>query len=129
MQVRRKKMNYLIINEQHNLFLQQENILKNFGEVKIVKVPAAGWTLEKLKNFEVDNKLQSRDTVIFASPIPFLIKELTSILVWLNNPDMSGDNVGLKYNVLVFHNDKRDKLELPNGKIINRVSAEGWMLV
>jgi len=122
-------MNYLIINEQHSLFEQQENILKNFDEVEIIKVPAAGWTLEKLKNFEVDNKLQSRDTVIFASPIPFLIKELTKQLVWLNNPDMSGDNVGLKYNVLVFHNDKRDKLELPNGKIINRVSAEGWMLV
>ena len=122
-------MNYLIINEQHSLFEQQENILKNFDEVEIIKVPAAGWTLEKLKNFEVDNKLQSRDTVIFASPIPFLIKELTKQLVWLNNPDMSGDNVGLKYDVLVFHNDKRDKLELPNGKIINRVSAEGWMLV
>ena len=119
-------MNYLIINEQHSLFEQQENILKNFDEIETIKVPAAGWTLEQLKNFEVDNKLQSRDTVIFASPIPFLIKELTSRLVC---PDMSGDNVGLKYNVLVFHNDKRDKLELPNGKIINRVSAEGWMLV
>ena len=119
-------MNYLIINEQHSLFEQQENILKNFDEIETIKVPAAGWTLEQLKNFEVDNKLQSRDTVIFASPIPFLIKELTSQLVC---PDMSGDNIGLKYNVLVFHNDKRDKLELPNGKIINRVSAEGWMLV
>ena len=121
-------MNYLIINEQHSLFEQQENILKNFDEVETIKVPAAGWTLEQLKNFEVDNKLQSRDTVIFASPIPFLIKELTKQLVWLNNPDMSGDNVGLKYDVLVFHNDKRDKLEL-NGRIINKVSAEGWMLV
>ena len=36
---------------------------------------------------------------------------------------------GYGTQVLVFHNDKRQKRELPNGKIISVVAETGWQLV
>ena len=33
------------------------------------------------------------------------------------------------YDVLVFHNDRREKKELPDGLIIQVVAREGWQLV
>jgi len=54
--------------------------------------------------------------VVFASPIPYLIKLLSRQLNFTIDE-------GLKhaYNVLIFHNDKREKKELPNGKVIMTV--------
>jgi len=31
--------------------------------------------------------------------------------------------------VHIFHNDNREKKELPNGKIIHTVAQKGWVLV
>jgi uncharacterized protein (DUF111 family) len=47
--------------------------------------------------------------VIFVSPIPALMK--------------------LMRHWKVFHNDNREKKELPNGKIIMTVAKKGWVLV
>jgi hypothetical protein len=44
----------------------------------------------------------------------------------LVNSDGSGFNVP---SWQVFHNDRREKKELPNGKVIMTVAKEGWELV
>ena len=106
----------VIINETHSLFPEQKNILKErFDDVEFVTVPAEGWSLETMR--DVANALQSRAaegaTIVFASPIPFLLKELAQ----------------RSKNVLVFHNDHREKKELPDGRIVQIVAATGWRLV
>lgn len=53
--------------------------------------------------------------VVFASPVPYLLKELACRF---------GDK-----RVRVFHNDHREKVELPNGRVINKVASTGWQIV
>ena len=116
----------VIINEQHSIIKQQKQILKNkFGEYEIVEVPTEGWTVEEIK--EKTKKLEG-ETVVFVSPVPLLIKLLSFI---------SGDEAGQSYlggtcnnltKVFIFHNDRREKKELDNGKVIYTVSQTGWKL-
>lgn len=119
-------MKYLIINEQHNLFDEQRELLRQIGTVEFINIPSNGLTKDQMDNFEKDNNLCGGDMIIFASPIPYLLKKLASQIVSV--PDISVVQ-DLKYTVLVFHNDKRDKKELPNGKIIQTVAETGWQLV
>ena len=117
----------LIINEQHNLFPEQERLLEQFSnqDLEVIKVPANGWTLTEMKAIarEITN-----GTVIFASPIPYLLSRLS-----FDSGHQHGENfmgaVGTPLRVLVFHNDNRIKKELLNGKIIQTVAPEGWVLV
>jgi len=117
---------YLIINEQHSLFDEQRDILREFGKVKFINIPSAGLTSAEMDSFEVDHRLDTGDTIIFASPIPYLLKLLASTIVSV--PDMSVVQ-DLAYNVKVFHNDTRVKKELPNGKIVQTVSEKGWRIL
>ena len=104
-------MNYVIINEQHEILPEQQKILDSYGYDKIVKVPASGWTYGKMIDFMYT--LNDNDVTIFVSPIPALMKILTrEDFYWM-----------------VFHNDKRDKKELPNGRIIQTIAKTGWRLV
>ena len=50
---------------------------------------------------------------MFASPVPALIA--------------LAQRAGVEVKVL--HNDKREKKELPNGKIIMTVAQAGWVIV
>jgi hypothetical protein len=61
-----------------------------------------------------DLKGMEDGAIVFASPIPALIKKAT-----------------LEFGgwVKIFHNDHREKKELPNGRIIMVVAQEGWELV
>jgi hypothetical protein len=107
----------VIINEQHTLLAEQEKILREkFEEIEFVMVPASGWTLDEMRALARTDKFQERhykDTfIVFISPIPGLIKALFNL-----------------HNVLMFHNDNREKKELPNGKIIMTVAKEGWQLI
>ena len=110
----------LIINEQHSLFEEQEQILNKKGSFETIEVPAVGWTLEEQRQVAqelmemLDNK---HDTLVFASPVPYLLKVMSLL--------SAEDN----FVTLVFHNDNREKLELPNGKIIHKVAKTGWQLV
>ena len=110
----------LIINEQHSLFLEQEEILNKKGGFETIEVPAAGWTLEEQQEVVeelmqlLDNK---HDTLVFVSPVPYLLKVMSLL--------SAEDN----FVTLVFHNDNREKLELPNGIIIHKVVKTGWQLV
>lgn len=75
-------------------------------------VPSEGWTLQQQKE-KVSELLETSEIVVFASPIPAMIK----FTVLLRTSD-----------VLIFHNDVREKKELPNGRIIMTVAKEGWVL-
>ena len=115
----------VIINEQHSLFPEQKEILnKEFDSWSFIPVPAEGWTLDEMKKkMEEWSFLMFKDEVnvfVFASPIPVLIKHMTEI---------SYNTFHGKSSVKVFHNDHREKKELPSGKIIQTVSATGWQLI
>lgn len=106
----------IFINEQHKILPEQLNILnETFKEegYEFWYVPADGYTLEQIK--DISN--QKFDGVVFISPIPVLIGMLAAKATETNN------------KVFVFHNDKRDKKELPDGRIIQVVSLTGWELV
>jgi len=102
----------LFINEQHSLFDEQKALLEEcFQKVQVIKVPASGWNLEEMKGI-YKKLIPTKATIVFASPIPYLLKVTSST-----------------NTVAVFHNDNREKKELPNGKIISVVSSEGWRIV
>jgi hypothetical protein len=104
----------VVINEQHNLMEDQVRILnEEFDEYELLKVPAVGWTLPEIN--QVADDLAGK-TAVIVSPVPALIKLLA----------MQADE---DENIFVFHNDNREKKELPSGKIVMTVAAEGWVLV
>jgi hypothetical protein len=99
----------VLLNEQHSLLEEQRGILDGLFDWTIKAVPSSGWTLSQMR--EVLQELKAFDgEVIFASPIPALI-------------------MGMEGEGLLFHNDHREKKELPNGKIIMTVAQTGWQLV
>ena len=114
----------VIKNVTHRLFEEQQVLIEelaNADEIKVLEVPADGWDLQEmnrvLENFESYPKsiLYQYDTkFIFVSPIPYLLKE-------------TAKRYGNR--VFVFHNDYREKKELPDGRIIQVVSATGWQLL
>ena len=104
-------MNQVIINEQHTLMPEQEKIIQDcLGEFSLAKINANGINLQSMKSLLDTIK---GDVLIFASPIPAMIK-------------MAAQR-GMKFYVL--HNDNRDKVELPDGKIIYKVAETGWQLI
>jgi len=108
----------LIINEQHSLFKEQKEMLENY-DYETIKVPSIGWTLDEQKQV-VQDLMEVMNTkhhvLVFASPVPYLLKMMSLL--------SAEDN----FITLVFHNDNREKLELPNGKIIHKVAKTGWQL-
>jgi len=117
----------VILNEQHQLLDEQRQILDfrfGTGKWEILHVPAGGWTLEQV--WEVADKLSNfSTTVIFASPVPALMKELA-----YREGRRDGAEYGdAPFTVKLFHNDRREKKELPDGRQISVVAKEGWQLV
>lgn len=102
----------LVINETHKLLEEQVKILTAYcGEgFNPLLVPQNGWTYEEI--VKIANELNSEDEVIFASPVPALIKLAI--------------HRGAK--VLIFHNDKREKVE-KDDRIFYTVAKTGWQLV
>ncbi|BDR74324.1 hypothetical protein K144316041_p21630 (plasmid) [Clostridium tetani] len=115
----------VILNKQHSLTKEQkETLLKNFEKFEMLLVPENGWTLNEMKNVVKQLQLgyinKEAKNIIFASPIPALIKLVSEeILMDSLNPS----------NWFVFHNGKREKRKLPNGKIISVVATKGCELV
>jgi len=119
---------YVIKNEQHSLFDEQIQLLQDrFGSYEEYVVPAEGWTLDEMKK-HVEFLYQNADVVVFASPVPYMLKELSAIAAQAYD-ESSGYKRHRLADVLVFHNDRREKKELPNGKVIQKVSDTGWQLV
>ena len=100
----------VVINETHKLFPEQEKLLvKRFGDYELLKSPKSGWSLEEIEEIVAGIE----DVVVFASPIPAFM----SLLATEGKP------------FFVFHNDRREKLELPDGRVIMKIAAEGWQIV
>lgn len=117
----------LIINEQHVLLPEQQKLLLNkFGSFYTIQVPANGWDIETMK--EVATLLMER-LAVFASPIPYLIREVSAASSYGNFTLSEGGNPRAPKFPLIFHNDRREKQELPSGKVIYTVAKEGWQLI
>jgi len=101
---------FLIINETHSLFPQQKELLEKLGRYETIKSPQGGWTVQQIRDIVSDLHKVRGAVLVFASPIPAMMK------LW-------------RKKWLVFANDNREKVELPDGKIISRVSAAGWHLL
>lgn len=144
----------VLINEQHSLMPAQEEILKEkFGQWEFIKVPATGWTIDEMKNVAQDlylalveakpafpgaknNKMKAVMTsntgkhntaIVFVSPIPYLLKELTRLSV-TGVPNSDVGETYEQFEIYVFHRDRREKTE-SNGVITTTVSNDGWQLV
>jgi len=100
----------VVLNEQHSLMPNQEEVLnEEYKSWEIFGVPAGGWTA-----VEMEEKVEELkgDVVIFASPVPALMALLARTDTFR-----------------VLHNDRREKKELPNGRIIMTVAKTGWQIV
>ena len=127
----------VIKNEQHQFLPEQlEQLNKRFGvgSWEDYPVPADGWTKSQMDSVITEIANNRVETVVFLSPIPYLIK-MISVDLGLNyaaqdsNENINFGNTTVVKEVLVFHNDRRVKKELPNGKVISVTAQDGWELV
>lgn len=148
---------FVVINEQHSLLEEQARILQaNFAGAEIVRVPvpANGWSRHQMDEVIGDLYYQllratpkfphlqndpiasqyvevsygvKPTAVVFVSPIPYMIKVLSQKAIAGEWGD--GGRTFAQYGVFIFHNDRREKRELPNGKVVYAVAREGWELV
>lgn len=130
---KKRAQTIVIMNENHSLLQEQEEILnEKYEGFEFLHVPAEGWTVKEMDN--IVKRLSSKDyllegkqylEVVFVSPIPYLIRELTreEFFIVCDHGDYT------HINVRIFHNSHREKKELPNGRIIQVVAQEGWELV
>ena len=121
----------VIINEQHTLLdVQNEILLNRFGVDgwNTLPVPAKGWTKEEMDAVMASDIFKT-ETVIFISPIPYMIKMLTAAaMANMHLPSIITRYSRTVESVLLMCNDTREKRELPNGKIIFAVAKTGWYL-
>ena len=128
----------VIINEQHSLLPSQIEILdKKFGKDKWDRlvVPTSGWTLsemkEKISSFMNCGESFVPNNFVFVSPVPAMMiilgRVATKRSLIIQTEGKHSDTTSIK--IFTFHNDKREKKELPGGKIIMVVSQTGWQLV
>lgn len=118
----------VIINEQHSLMKEQEDLLnRKFGEDgwEFLSVPSTGWTIEEQRKiaWELEGGIFKKSTVVFASPVPFLLARMGTVV---GQEESTGV---ICTEIFLFHNDRREKKELPNGKVISVVAQTGWQLI
>ena len=128
----------VIMNQSHSLKDDQKRLLEEtFNEIEFIKSPKGGWDLNEIN--EVSKKIhysltgeetnmlseKTNNAVVFVSPIPALLKRCIQNSI----QPLDYMNTYKIYKVLVFHNDRRHKKELPSGKIISIPAEEGWELV
>lgn len=123
--------NIVIINEAHSLLNEQEKILnETFSTYEFLYVPQSGWSYEEQRRIVRELVGGERKNIIFVSPVPVLL----ALISFYKGYGQAGIEIGQPFvgcntNLYLFHNDKREKKELPNGKIIYVVSHTGWQLV
>ena len=121
---------FVFINETHTILPDQEATLdRRFGKGNwdFIFVPKEGWTweqqLEEASHFVLTSlrkiKRDERPLVaVFLSPVPALLCLLSRI-----------EGSDRTVEVQVFHNDNREAKELPGGRVVHVVAADGWILV
>ncbi len=110
--------NLVIINEQHTLLPGQiASLDAHFGEGKWERLnaPASGWTADQQREIL---KGLGEAALVFASPVTLMLRDASQ------RPAA---------DTLVFHNDKREKKEVPapdgKTKIIFVLAEDGWQLL
>ncbi len=124
----------VFLNEQHSLLPQQEQLLNDrFGRDnwEIYSIPATGWTRSEQEE-KIHELVMADDqlSLVFASPVPYMIKLAQDQASWnLARRVFESPMPTSIEAVYVFHNDRREKKELPNGKVIFTVAKEGWEII
>lgn len=119
----------VIINEQHSLLPQQSELIrKKLGdEIELNKIPSEGINRQQIEELaEQLNRLHDTNIVIL-SPIPLLLARLAHYSGECDTLALYGGSSG--NSIYILHNDKREKKELSNGKVISVVAQEGWELI
>lgn len=122
--------NTVIINEAHSLLDEQERLLiEKFDRYEYLYVPKDGWSKEDQLRIARD-LVEEGGNIIFVSPVPVLLAYIGFYKGYGRaGLDIGQPFVGVNTNLFIFHNDHRDKKELPDGRIIQVVSQTGWQLV
>ena len=119
----------IIINEQHSLLPQQEQLIrKKLGqEIELKKIPSEGINRQEIEELAKELGLLHNVNIVVVSPIPLLLARLAYCCGEYDTLAMYGGGPGNP--VYILHNDKREKKELPNGKIISVTAQEGLELI
>ena len=122
--------NTVIINEAHSLLDEQKKLLyETFDSFGYLYVPKEGWSLYDQQRIARE-LVEEGGSVIFVSPVPVLLAYIGFYKGYGRaGLDIGQPFVGVNTDLYVFHNDHRDKKELPDGRIIQVVSQTGWQLV
>lgn len=121
---------YLIINETHSLLPDQireleENEITEYEEIRI---PKEGWDLQTRMD-KAWEWVRRGGRYIFVTPEPIMLARLA---YYVGHGAHFIDGVpalGYDVELYIFSNDRREKKELPDGRIIQTVAREGWKLV
>jgi hypothetical protein len=111
----------IVINEQHKLLPIQDYLLRIYcgDSWETFTVPAGGMTIAE----QVDaatGLVGKYDRVIFVSPVPVM---LAKAVYWAT---VFHEDLGRE--VWVFVNERREKKELPDGRVISTLAQDGWEL-
>ena len=119
----------VIINEQHSLLPQQSELIrKKLGEeIELRKIPAEGINRQEIEELAKELSLFHNVNIVVLSPIPLLLGRLAHYSGECDTLALYGGSSG--NSIYILHNDRREKKELPNGKIISTVAQEGWELI
>lgn len=142
-------MTKVIINEQHTIMEEQDKLIRQelgnyelidnpnmtrmvsdegiVGNYEVVKIPSEGLNkqqIEKLANELVNDAIVRGENIVVMSPIPLLLGILTREVARYGN-----EYDGLIGGVYILHNDKREKKELPDGRILSVIASTGWELI
>ena len=119
----------VIINEQHSLLPQQSELIrKKLGEeIELRKIPAEGINRQEIEELAKELSLLHNVNIVVLSPIPLLLGRLAHYSGECDTLALYGGSSGNP--IYILHNDKREKKELSNGKVISVVAQEGWELI
>lgn len=106
----------VVINEQHNLFPGQEEILNTSGlDWEKYPVPATGWTIEQQMEHACSIG-KNYGAVIIVSPVPAFIMKLAMLVEARNCERQAGfplvpQGASAPQKVFLFSKEKREKKE------------------
>jgi len=122
--------NFLIINETHSLLPDQVRELeeKGMSDYEEIRIPKEGWNLQTRLD-KAWEWVRRGGRYIFVTPEPIMLAQMAYYAGhgthFIDGVPALGHNIEL----YIFSNDRREKKELPDGRIIQTVAREGWELV
>ena len=143
-------MTKVIINEQHSIMEEQDKLIRQklgnlelidnpnmtemvsdegiVGNYEVVKIPGNGLTrpeIEKLTNKLAYDAIIRGEDIVVMSPIPLLLGKLAAEVARYDAEYVTG----LTGGIYILHNDKREKKELPDGRVLSAIAQTGWELI